>query len=244
MSMPLPGVPPVYRGVWQRLRYVGEDDDGQCVDDRSTRVVWLQTACWHADLRVPVDTPDFRGVASLAECRRDQLIWLASLTAFVGLTRVEGRFCTWHRLVDLSPGLDKDVGDMRFLDPHRLEERDPRGRYREDWACLTDSVETGDTVRLDAQGLPRWLQRGDHAVWIEPRGAMPETHDLLAPASTLPDDALRWRAGLALHYLHRDDAGWRVALSTRPWRVGERIAPEPMRPPHGKTTPVIVHSGD
>ena len=106
MSTPQDGMPPVYHGVWQRTLYAGAGDEGRHIEDRTTRVIWLQTAHWHADLRVPADRPDFVGVMSLEECNREQLVWLASQTAFVGLTRIEGHFCTWHRLLDLRPGLD------------------------------------------------------------------------------------------------------------------------------------------
>ena len=57
MSTPQDGMPPVYHGVWQRTLYAGAGDEGRHIEDRTTRVIWLQTAHWHADLRVPAGAP-------------------------------------------------------------------------------------------------------------------------------------------------------------------------------------------
>jgi hypothetical protein len=223
MSTPQDGMPPVYHGVWQRTLYAGAGDEGRHIEDRTPRVIWLQTAHWHADLRVPADRPDFVGVMSLEECNREQLVWLASQTAFVGLTRIEGHFCTWHRLLDLRPGLEKDIGEMIWLDDGTLEERHPQGHYIEHWE--QQPAGSGDEqVRLGPDGLPRWLQFGDHAMSIMPRPAMPETHDLLATPGSLKTSALRLRTGLEISYAQRTGDGWKIVLSTHPWRE-EQILP-------------------
>lgn len=220
------GVPLDYRGVWRRTLYAGEGEHGDYVEDRSTRVVWLQTTHWHADLRVPADRPDAGSVMSLEECSREQLVWLASQTAFAGLTRVEGRFCTWHRLIDLYPGLEKDIGEMVWLDDGTLEERHPHGRYIEHWE-RQQAGSVNEQVCPGPDGLTRWLQFGDHAMSIVPRPALTQDHDLLATPESLETSALRLRAGLEISYAQRAGDSWRVVLSTQPWREGRRITPPP-----------------
>ncbi|BBI73529.2 hypothetical protein HAALTHF_30630n [Vreelandella aquamarina] len=107
MTMPLPIVPEQYPGA-------GSVCSMQSPIHRPTaslipplKWVWLQGHQWHADLRIPADAPDFSGIQSLEECSRSQLEWLASLTAFTGLTQIEDGICTWHRFQDLCPSLEK-----------------------------------------------------------------------------------------------------------------------------------------
>jgi hypothetical protein len=86
MTIPLPGVPEQYQGGWQRGLYAEPNTPPYRVTDTTTQVVWLQGHQWHADLRIPTDAPDFSGIQTLEACSRPQLEWLASLTAFAGLT--------------------------------------------------------------------------------------------------------------------------------------------------------------
>ena len=211
-------VPTRYHGLWQRTLYAeparGEPDR---VDD-TTQVFWLQAGDWHADLRVPADRRDFTGIESLPACRRDQLEWLAGLTAFAGITRVQGPFCTWHRLVDLSPGLDKDIGVMRFIDDDTLEECHPSGRYREIWRRLTTLASAEPIVERNAAGLPCWLQYGDHAMAIDDRTPADNAPDLLAEPAGLDTAALQERLAVNIRYARRRDQAWEVQLSTWPWQ--------------------------
>lgn len=216
-------VPERYRGLWRRSLYAEPAEGEAALVDRDTRVYWLQVGDWHADLRVPADRPDCPGVRSVDDCPRAQLVRLAGQTAFAGITRVEGRFCTWHRLIDLSPELAKDIGVMRFVDDDTLEERHPQGLYRERWERVPVSAGAEPLARVDDGGLPRWLEYGDYAMAITPRAALGAAHDLLAPASTLDDTALRERLSLRIDFAERRPDGWHVARSTHPWREGLRL---------------------
>lgn len=213
-------VPTHYHGLWRRTLYAEPAAGEPVFVDRDTQVFWLQAGDWHADLRVPADRPDFAGIDTLAGCGRDRLVWLACQTAFAGITRVEGRFCTWHRLVDLAPTLDKDIGEMRFIDDDTLEERHPGGLYRELWQRLTPAGSAEPVVRLDATGLPRWLEYGDHAMAIVPRREPSPNHDLLAAPERLSGAALHERTGLEISLARRTSDGWHVTLSLWPWREG------------------------
>ena len=218
MTMPLPSVHPAYQGAWQRTLYAEPHTPPYRATDTTTRVVWLQGQQWHADLRIPLESPDFSHVQSLAACNRAQLEWLASLTAFAGLTQIDGGVCTWHRLQDLCPSLEKDVGLLRWQ-ADTLEERHPAGHYVEHWQRLT-TPSAAETVRVDEQGRLRWLALGDHAMAITPR---PPIADQTAPFA-LPRhaslDDLRWRASLCIDYCQRGPNGWHIELSTQPWRQG------------------------
>lgn len=161
-------VPERYRGLWRRRCYVEPGRGAPAVADTSTRVLWLQTALWHADLRIPAAMPDFAGIARLADCDRARLLAIAGLTAFAGRTLVAGRLCTWHRLVDMAPGREKDIGAMRFLADGTLEECHPAGRYREHWEKSPPEADSTEIVYLDGHGLPVWLQRGGMRSWSGP----------------------------------------------------------------------------
>ena len=156
MTMPLPIVPEQYPGGWQRMLYAEPHTPPYRVTDTTTQVVWLQGHQWHADLRIPADAPDFSGIQSLEECSRSQLEWLASLTAFAGLTQIEDGICTWHRFQDLCPSLEKDVGLLRWLNDHTIEEQHPVGHYVEHWQRFT-APHAKETIRIDALGRLRWL---------------------------------------------------------------------------------------
>ena len=224
MTLPLPATPTEFRGVWKRTRYAELAQPPYQYTDTGTQVVWLQGAQWHADLRLPARHDALAGIEHLGACSRAQLEWLAHLTGFVGITQIDGPVCTWHRLQDLNPSLEKDVGQLAWLDDHLLEEQHPHGRYVEHWQrqCTPDQREL---VRTDAQGRLRWLQIGDHAMAITPRPASGHHDSLYTPLEKASDDALRWRASLCMDYLERDGQGWQIRLSTHPSRIGHPATP-------------------
>jgi hypothetical protein len=170
-------VPERYRGVWQRTLL--ETPDGR---DTTTRVHWLQTEGWHADLRVPEGvnpaTPEGR----------------AQLQGFCGITRITpGRsgqpdVCTWHRRWDIQPPRSTpDAGYMVFETPDRVIETGVHGRYLEVWERLPGS--TGSyraQVEVGADGVPTGRMRfeaGRHRIGVRPRIAA-------WPADLLPDESL------------------------------------------------------
>ncbi|TVP51714.1 MAG: hypothetical protein EA345_01935 [Halomonas sp.] len=226
MSASLPSIPREFRGGWQRTLYAEPATQPYQQADNTTQVVWLQGELWHADLRLPANGPDFSGISGLEECDRRQLEWLAGLTAFAGITQIEGErhpsLCTWHRFQDLCPGLEKDVGLLQWINGTTLEERHPHGHYVEHWQQIsTEAAE--EEIRCDEQGRLRWLQIGNHAMAITPRAVTASSAALFEPLSDLTGDALRWRASLCFDYLQRDQDGWQVVLSTQPWRVEETL---------------------
>jgi hypothetical protein len=170
-------IPERYRGVW--VRTLLETPKGR---DTTTRVHWLQTALWHADLRVPagVDpaTPEGR----------------AQLQGFCGHTRItpghggQPDVCTWHRLWDIQPPRSTpDAGTMVFETPERVIETGVHGQYLEVWERLPGS--TGSYLAqaaVDSGGQPTGERRfgaGRYQMCVRPRRAP-------WPADLRPDETL------------------------------------------------------
>ena len=179
IDLPAPDepVPAAYRGVWQRTLL--ETPEGT---DTTTRVHWLQTEGWHADLRVP------EGVDPATPQGR------AQLQGFCGITRItpgvggQPDICTWHRRWDVQPPRSTpDAGTMVFETPERVIETGVHGRYLEVWERLPGSAGPyAAQAELDGQGQPTGAMRfvaGRYALTVRPRRAA-------WPADLRPDETL------------------------------------------------------
>lgn len=219
-------VPEAYLGVWRRTLL--ETSDAR---DASSRVLWLQTPRWHADLRIPAGRPDFSGIARLAECDDALLAWLATQQGFCGLTQVDGERCTWHRLADFQPPTGRrDVGRMTF-DGERLTETGVETDYLEIWERLPES--RGGTAALElvaeagaAPGRPTWLLvAGDCFVFVRGRTShLPRAADLPSLIARMRPEREQWLAWLdvEISFGHRSGrAPWRIEHSTLPFREGQ-----------------------
>jgi len=125
--------PNPYHGVWRRtlLQQAG-------VRDTSTLVFWLQTAQYHADIRVPTARPDFSDVSQLNECSDSHLQWLATQQGFTGITHVAGNTVQWFRDYDYQPTTGaRDIAEIQFQSNVNVND---------------SMIETG----LDADYLERW----------------------------------------------------------------------------------------
>ena len=244
-------VPAQVQGLWQRTllavparaRTGDLPAQGGALRDTTTRVYWLQTPVWHADLRVPADRPDFQGIGSLADCSEAQLRWLLSQQGFAGVTTVDGDICRWHRRIDLAASLNPDIGRLVF-DGEGLQEWGVEADYFERWVPVAGAGESGSGVALGAgwdaegqhSGQParctlrsgRWtLQLRDRAldgattraVRRAAAAAEPVTRALLEAAADLEISLAEWEGGQ-----------WRVRLSTWPWREGQPLAPAGVLP--------------
>ncbi|MBS4037857.1 MAG: hypothetical protein KGZ46_06900 [Hydrogenophaga sp.] len=182
IDLPIPEhpVPPRYRGVWQRTLL--QTPEGR---DTTTRVHWLQTEGWHADLRVPAgvdpDTPAGR----------------AQLQGFCGITRISGghdgqpEVCTWHRRWDIQPPRSTpDAGHMVFETPDRLIETGVHAQYLEVWERLPGSDGPFRALaQVDDQGDPTGVWRfeaGRYALQL--RGGSRSAADW--PVDLQPDETL------------------------------------------------------
>lgn len=225
-----PPVPDAYLGIWQR-RLLRTPH----ARDTTSRVLWLQTPRWHADLRIPAGRPDFSGVAALADCDAAQLAWLATQQGFCGLTQVDGARCTWHRQVDFQPVNGcRDTGHMAF-DGERVVETGLEADYLEIWERVPASRGGSAALQLVVENgalpaRPAWLLvAGAYFMFVRNRGVrLPRAADL----ATLIADTGAGRAQL-LGWLDFEvsvgrrsgPAAWRIAHSTLPFREGRALAP-------------------
>lgn len=182
IDLPIPEhpVPPRYRGVWQRTLL--QTPEGR---DTTTRVHWLQTEGWHADLRVPA------GVDPATPAGR------AQLQGFCGITRISGghdgqpEVCTWHRRWDIQPPRSTpDAGHMVFETPDRLIETGVHAQYLEVWQRLPGSDGPFRALaQVDDQGDPTGVWRfeaGRYALQL--RGGSRSAADW--PVDLQPDETL------------------------------------------------------
>lgn len=223
-------VPACYLGVWQR-RVLEQDSR---LDTRS-RVWWLQTAHWHADLRIPPDRPDFSGINGLQDCDDDRLAWLATQQGFCGVTEVSGARSQWHRRVDFQPDSGRrDIGQMAF-NGDRLIEVGAEADYLEVWQRLPGSQ--GDSAVLalaDASdrtpARPTWLLiAGPWFAYVRARaGVLPAAAslaELIAARCPSRAELLDW-LDFEISLGRRDGARpWRIERSTLPFREGQVVLP-------------------
>lgn len=206
-------VPASYLGVWQRTLL--RTSEG--VEDRTTRVFWMQTRMLHADIRVPDPEPQ----DSAARAR---------LAGFAGLTQVRGECCQWHRLIDFHPNSGQDIGRMQFIDSEEVHESALDDSYLEVWQRLPDSRGETQAQWLRAADNPArhacLLLAGDYFLFAADR---PEP---LSPGASLEkrlavvDPALRENLltfELSFGRIRDGNRPWRVDLSSLPGRTGQTL---------------------
>ena len=216
-------MPERYLGVWQRL--ILQTDLQPC--DITTQAFWLQTTSWHADLRIPVNRPDFSGITGLQQCSRAQLDWLAAQQGFAGITHVQESTCQWQRHADFQPptGL-RDIGHMVFLRPDLAVETGVESRYLEVWQKLPDSTGAEAVLQRLVAGVeqPEWyLVSGQYFMHVRGRA-----EELDAAASLLSfaqrekvgDGRMRELVDFEISFGRRAAHAWRIQLSTLPFLEG------------------------
>lgn len=218
-------VPQHYIGVWQRKVL----EQGADLDTAS-QVYWLQTAHWHADLRIPAGRPDFSGIRDLHECDRAHLDWLATQQGFFGMTEVDGARCHWRRFADFQPDSGhRDVGQMAFND-ERLIEVGCEADYLEVWQRLPEG--TGGSAVLE-RAPPAGGQAG-RRTWLLVTGSwfayVRERLDVLPSAASLarlveetrpPRERLLAWLDFEISLGHREGRQpWRIEHSSLPFREG------------------------
>lgn len=133
-------VPEWVRGVWQRERIERPGSE-----DRSTRVIWVQTPLLFADLRKPPEgvTGDEQG--------------------FAGHLLVSGQICAWQHPVDLHPAQGPGDAGAMYRNGARMVECGIHANYIEDWRLLEGGARhlaaTRGEVRID-QGEVVWPASG------------------------------------------------------------------------------------
>lgn len=210
-------LPPRWHGLWERT-LLERKGPGSLTNDMPTHVYWLQTPLWHADLRVPLERPDFSGISSLEACDDNRLRFIAGQEAFCGITRVEGAICTWSRLHDLKPGSMLDVARMEFKGDDFILETGLEEAYIEHWERVPGSgPEEASAQPPVLQGADFFLQTGSWGICVSPREAAPDDVDLYAEPTARSREHLLWQARLVLSLCEKSADGWFIRHSTHPW---------------------------
>jgi hypothetical protein len=221
-------VPANYQGVWQRTLLA--TGDGL---DNSSRVYWLQTSSWHADIRIPADRPDFTGARSLADCSGAQLQWLARQQGFAGITAVTGDQCVWKRVIDFQPPSGRrDIGRMVFVHPDKLQEYGIEAAYSETWERVVDDKNEHCYALqlLDKRELVEpesyLLVSGNHFIHARNRPAgLAQLCKGPGQLRCYPQQMLVQLLDFEISFGLIRGAGypWQITLSTLPWREGQSL---------------------
>lgn len=189
-------VPAWTHGVWQRERLAWPGGE-----DRTTRVLWIQTPLLFADLRCPPP-----GVPGKQQ-------------GFAGHLLVSGRICAWQRPLDMQPVEGPGDAGAMYRDGTWMLECGIHANYIEDWRQIADGTDVLAATRGDVA-----LADGD-IVW--PSGGLLE---ILVACSGHVIHAVRNGRTASLRYGHFDAASgamspaWSVGSAaavagSTPWTI-------------------------
>jgi hypothetical protein len=223
-------VPIELTGLWRR-----EVITAPGFRDETTQVLWLQTASWYADIRVPAERPSADGRASLAEFADAELLELARLQGFAGELSVADGVCFWRRDLDHQP-LSASPDEGRFtLDGEVMIEDGIHADYQEIWRREPQSRAPLAAFRLEGDPVGReglLVIGGRHLLEFVARpGPAPQGESLRALVEAHLSAGRRGEAEALLstrirHATADGDGGWTTQLSTLPW-LEERPAWRP-----------------
>ena len=221
-------VPDQYLGVWKRTLLRTPD-----FEDMTSRVYWLQTRDYHADIRIPADRPACAGKTGFHQLTRGELLGLTRQQGFAGITVVEGDICRWLRTADFQPPTgSNDIGRMEFKTPDRMFEYGVEADYFEIWERMPGSE--GENYAIDSDDgpgasfeVPGLLVAGKYFMRVRPRVAqLPKAASLAALAAKMDGAGLREVLDFEIAFGTRlSDAHWQVKLCTLPWLEGVGISP-------------------
>jgi len=217
-----PAVPDVYIGVWKRTLLRTPK-----IEDTTSRVFWMQTKSWHADIRVPADRPPCKGALTLDDLSSDELSALARQQGFAGITVVEGAVCRWLRRCDFQPASgENDIGRMVFETPDRVLEYGVEADYFEIWERVPGCQGESFARRVSQDPLTLSLGTGNYRMTVRPRSAqLPTADSLSALAADTSIECLRELLDFEISFgrIASPDT-WRISASTLPWREGVELA--------------------
>lgn len=222
-------VDPRFTGVWRREAITTPDG----ARDDTTRVFWLQTRSWYADIRVPAGRP-VRPTPGLEACSDDELIALAAQEGFAGELTAGPRVLSWRRDLDYQPpGAWPDEGYWE-LDADVLVERGLHVGYEEIWRLQPESRGerlafglAADDAAPGRRGL--LVVAGDCFLSVLGRPSAPPgptLHAAVAERLAAGDRAgARALLDMPIAYGRIEGAGapWTVTLSTCPWLEGASL---------------------
>lgn len=214
-------VPPELTGLWRRE--VITTPKGY--RDETTRVLWLQTRSWYADIRVKADRPQREGATRFADYTDAELIAMAAVQGFAGELTATGNVCLWRRDLDYQPPNDSvDEATFAVKDGVMIEDG-IHSEYQEIWRQEAPAAAPLAAYRLVGEAKGLLVVAGEHFLEIRDR-ATP-----LAPAESLTvhvtealaagnRDAAIAALSMPICYGKVAGASRRVTLSSYPWLEG------------------------
>lgn len=228
-------VPEQLIGCWKRHSIVLKDG----TVDRTTRVLWLQTASGVADIRISADRPDMRHRSGLASCTRDELLALAEQDCFAATTLFDPAATPYPMAIwPISLDLFRFQPVVSYPEPGWLEWKDngsvmmeyaPSGAYEEDWRLLeTKPPFAIHLMKVTNDAIECLYVVGNHAVRARSRRqAITQQRPLPEIARGLGDDLepIREMLDCEFSYAQRDAASkdYVIELSTLPWLEGQKL---------------------
>ena len=204
--------------MWRR-RLLIEDDGSR---DADTIVWWLQTGQLFADIRLSADRTALAGATCFADLDAAGLSCLARQEGFAGILEWTNQACAWRRVIDFRPlPGPPDEGWMEEAEPGLIIERGIHRGYLEEWV---QSARDGDAMREwiwhDGWNGTTVLRLGDDFILAEdrrPSTPEPASFETEVMAAIGDEAALSALLDCEISY------GWRIALSTIPWREGDTV---------------------
>ena len=234
-------VPDDHTGLWRR-----EVITAPGYRDETTRVLWLQTRSWYADVRVPIDRPSARG-EGFSAYSDEELLALAKIQGFAGQLRAADGICFWRRDLDHQPTGPMPDEARCGVEGEVMIEDGIHADYQEIWRREDLSQAPLAAFRLegaDREGL--LVVGGRHMIeFIARPGALPVGESLadvvaadLAAGHRASAEAL---LGTRIRYASRDEnACWITRLSSFPWLEGWPMWTGAAFDPHGQVLETIT----
>ena len=228
-------VPEKMIGCWERLSIRFSDG----TEDKTTRVIWLQTLSGVGDIRIPASRPHLRDRKGLADCSKDELLKLAEQDCFCGITLFDPDAkpfptASWPK----EAYLFRFQPVITFPEPGWIEwrnsgtcmiEKAPSGAYEEDWRLRPDSRSfAAHLTKRDAAHTTCLYVAGEHAVYARNRRVDLPSHKTLlelAQDAQYQRDRLEELVDCEFSYARRAEPGddYTIVVSTLPWREGKSL---------------------
>jgi len=228
-------VPEEMIGCWERI-YIRFSDG---TEDKTTRVIWLQTLSGVGDIRIAASRPNLRGRGGFRDCSKDELLKLAEQDCFCGVTLFDpdakpfptARWPKEAYLFRFQPVIT-------FPEPGWIEwqgsgtcmiERAPSGAYEEDWRLQSGSRSfAAHLTKRDATTTTCLYVAGEHAIYARNRAVdLPSDKSLLELARDAKYDCSRLQELVDCEFSYgrqkQPGADFKIELSTLPWRQGQPL---------------------
>lgn len=228
-------VPEKMIGCWERL-YIRFSEG---TEDKTTRVIWLQTLSGVADIRIAASRPNLRGRRGFGDCSKDELLKLAEQDCFCGVTLFDPDAkpfptASWPKeayLFRFQPVITfPEPGWIVWQDSGScMIERAPSGAYEEDWRLQSGSRSfAAHLTKRDAATTTCLYVAGEHAIYARNRAVdLPSDKTLLEIARDTKYDRGRLQelVNCDFSYGRRTQSGgdFKIEISTLPWREGQPL---------------------